>query len=296
MTGQPGTGPAARVGIGMPVFNGAGTLARAVRSLQSQTNPNWSLLICDNASTDDTPVISARLCGEDRRIRYMRHAVNVGAPANFATALHGSPGEFFMWAAHDDQWHPEFIQANVSALDQDPGLVASVSRILQSGTGSQSLLEPGTFALDGSPRANRRRFLRRPGMNSRIYALYRRAALAQCVAPDTFWAFDWAIVLRVLACGRFHEVPRPLLIRNVAGESSRWIEALPRYAHSLPSRLVPLAAFTGRVLRIAEVRHDPMLWLLLAWWNSRFVAAILYSFLTRPRWTAQRLLSSLDRT
>ena len=39
-----------------------------------------------------------------------------------------------------------------------------------------------------------------------------------------------------------------------------------------------------------------MLWLLLAWWNSRFVAAILYSFLTRPTWTAQRLLSSLDRT
>lgn len=131
-------------------------------------------------------------------------------------------------------------------------------------------------------------------MNSRVYALYRRAPLAQCVEPDSFWAFDWAIVLRVLAHGRYHEVPRPLLTRNVAGESSRWIEALPRYAHSLPARLVPLAGFTLRALRIPEVRHDPMLWLLLVWWNSRFVAAVMYSFVARPAWTARRLLPSLE--
>jgi hypothetical protein len=201
-----------------------------------------------------------------------------------------------MWAAHDDQWRPTFIEANVAALDEDDGLVASVSRVECLGNHLAKPLEPGTFPLNASPRVNRRRFLRKPGMNSRIYAIFRRSVLDRCVNPDTFWAFDWAIILRALEFGRFNEVPHTLLIRSSYGESSHWMEALPRYEKSVATRLVPLATFTRRMLRISDVRRDPLLLLLLASWNARFVAAVFVSLLARPAWTTRLLIEPSQST
>lgn len=278
----------------MPVFNGACTLVRAIRSLQDQTYQDWSLVICDNSSTDATPQLCETLCAEDSRIKYLRQRRNIGAPANFATAFSMSCGEYFMWAAHDDQWRPTFIEANVAALDENHELIASVSRVAY--LGSNDPLEPGTFPLNASPGINRRSFLRKPGMNSRIYGIYRRSVLELCVNHETFWAFDWAIVMRALKYGKFGEVPYTLLLRSSHGESSRWLEALPRYESSMATRLVPLATFTRRMLRISEVRRDPWLLALLASWNIRFIGAVLYSVLTRPAWTVSMLTQSSEAT
>ena len=58
--------------IGMPVYNGARYLEEAVRSLLSQTERDFLILLSDNCSTDQTPEICARLTAEDPRIRYVR--------------------------------------------------------------------------------------------------------------------------------------------------------------------------------------------------------------------------------
>ncbi len=80
----------APVTIGMPVFNGAAYLEQAVHSLLEQTYGDFSLIISDNCSTDDTPAICARLREMDPRISYVRQNTNLGASGNFEFLL--APG------------------------------------------------------------------------------------------------------------------------------------------------------------------------------------------------------------
>ena len=47
--------PPPPVSIGLPVYNGAPYLAETLGDLQGQTFGDFELVVCDNASTDDTP-------------------------------------------------------------------------------------------------------------------------------------------------------------------------------------------------------------------------------------------------
>ena len=48
------------VSIGMPAYNGAAAIGRALDSLVAQDYPNIEVVICDDASSDATPQKSPR--------------------------------------------------------------------------------------------------------------------------------------------------------------------------------------------------------------------------------------------
>lgn len=112
-----------RVTIGLPVYNGDNYLAEALDSLQAQTLGDFSLIISDNASTDGTEEICRAYADRDRRIRYIRQPVNVGAAANYNLLARMCETPYFKWAAHDDLLAPGFLSACVHALDSDPAVV-----------------------------------------------------------------------------------------------------------------------------------------------------------------------------
>ena len=98
-----------QVSIGMPVFNGEKFICEALDSLLAQTFTDFELIISDNASTDGTEAICGEYAAKDSRIRYVRQAENLGPAANFKYVLDVAVGEYFMWAAADDLWAPNFI-------------------------------------------------------------------------------------------------------------------------------------------------------------------------------------------
>ena len=65
------------VTVGMPVYNGAATIEGAMRSLLDQTFTDIELLVSDNASSDATSDVVARLAAADARVRYVRQPVNL---------------------------------------------------------------------------------------------------------------------------------------------------------------------------------------------------------------------------
>src|SRR3989442_1198286 len=94
------------VSIGLPIYNGERYLRQALDSLLSQAYENFELIVSDNASDDATPEICAAYAARDARIKYFRAPTNMGAVWNFNRVFELAGGEFFMWAAHDDLWHP----------------------------------------------------------------------------------------------------------------------------------------------------------------------------------------------
>ena len=109
-----------RLSIGLPVFNGERHLKEAVDSLLSQTFSDFELIICDNASTDRTPEICQAYASKDDRIRYYRNSENIGAVQNWYRTFELSSGAYFAGAAHDDVYHPEFMNKCIAIMDENP--------------------------------------------------------------------------------------------------------------------------------------------------------------------------------
>jgi glycosyltransferase involved in cell wall biosynthesis len=115
--------------IGLPVYNAQASLTTAINSLLSQSYTKYILHISDNASADETGLICREAADRDPRIIYTRQSQNIGAFANFRFLLQRARTPYFMWAACDDCWHPEFIAKNIALLDADPSAIASISKV-----------------------------------------------------------------------------------------------------------------------------------------------------------------------
>lgn len=195
-----------RVSIGMPVRNGAAHIAEAIASLLAQSHADFELVISDNASTDDTIAICESAAARDRRIRLVHQPTNIGATANFNAVLVATDeNEFFMWAAHDDTWHPEFLATSLIALDASPDAVLACTLIAYHTEQYTDLLRLAALPwasqlppLFGSAPESR-------GMANLIYALMRREILARAGGFGNWSAGTWAIdvlaILRLLTFG-----------------------------------------------------------------------------------------------
>lgn len=115
--------------IGLPVYNGAATIAAAIDSLLAQTLADFELVICDNASTDGTYEICRGYAAKDPRVRVFRNEANLGAVRNFARCVELASAGYFMFAAADDRWHPEFLAETAKILDEDPRVGVAMSAV-----------------------------------------------------------------------------------------------------------------------------------------------------------------------
>ena len=124
------------VSIGIPVFNGSRYIGKAIESVLVQSVSNFELIICDNASTDNTRDIVLEYSRNDKRIIYHRHNKNIPPVDNFIRVLGYARGRYFSWLAHDDHYDSDhyleslikklfegydfvFPNANIMRLDPD---------------------------------------------------------------------------------------------------------------------------------------------------------------------------------
>jgi glycosyltransferase involved in cell wall biosynthesis len=111
-------GGRSRLTIGLPTYNRAKYLQEAIDSVLGQTFADFTLVISDNASTDETPEI-VRSYG-DSRIVYRRHSANRGWLANFNASLEGARTDYAMTLCDDDLLRPDALARAVEMLDAHP--------------------------------------------------------------------------------------------------------------------------------------------------------------------------------
>jgi glycosyltransferase involved in cell wall biosynthesis len=102
----------------MPFFNRAATLPRAIGSVLGQTYHDWELIAVDDGSSDPSAAV-VRSFG-DERIRLLRHERNRGVAAARNTALDAARGEFIALLDSDDEWLPEKLARQITAMEGDP--------------------------------------------------------------------------------------------------------------------------------------------------------------------------------
>jgi len=210
-----------KVSIGMPLYQAEATLCRALDSVLSQTFANIEIIMSDNASSDTTSKICQKYAASDSRIKYTQQSINIGAMNNFKFVLNEACGEYFMWAAHDDVWSPDFILSNLVFLQANPDFVASISPV-RFEDGNFEPNQMGDSPLIGRPFERIEECLGYPWhANSRFYSLFRTDHLQKCpyLGADFFGA-DWVIIIHCLLHGKMNRIPIGSMIRGHQGVSN----------------------------------------------------------------------------
>lgn len=123
----------ALVSVGLPVYNASDRITDVVRSVLAQDHENLELVICDNASTDDTEEVCRALAAEDPRIAYHRNATNVGLLNNFVGAMRHARGTYFRWIGDDDALDPRYVSRCLDAFAEDDRLILVTTQIEYTG-------------------------------------------------------------------------------------------------------------------------------------------------------------------
>jgi len=201
------------VSIGMPVYNGERFVHQAVESILVQDYENFELIISDNASTDSTGNICQRYADRDARIRYVRNETNLGASPNHKRVFEMARGDYFKWAAHDDECLPTFLSRCMSVFEEAPQSVVLVY--------PQSLIIDEEGRVIGEYRASieakaSRPHRRLPGVLSNVvlgtpaYGVIRANALKQTRLIDAFSSSDYVLFAELAMLGEIWELPEPL--------------------------------------------------------------------------------------
>ena len=198
-----------KVSIGLPVYNGANFLAQSLDSLLAQTFTDFELIICDNASTDETEAICRAYAAGDARVVYERNPQNIGTSANYNKTFEMARGIYFKWAAHDDLLAPEYLERCVEVLDSRPDVVLCYARAKAiDDNGEVIKVYPGKKHPD-SPVARERfyEFVIDPHPVVAVFGLMRSDALARTRLIGKYSGSDRPLLSEMSLLGRVVEIP-----------------------------------------------------------------------------------------
>lgn len=129
--GRIGSGP--RLSVVTPFYNSAGTLARCIESVLSQSFGDFEYLLSDNLSNDGSYDIAAHFAARDPRIKLFRFTKHVGQTANYNRALRliSPNARYCKIVQADDYLLGSCLNEMIGLADRYPsvGLISSVREI-----------------------------------------------------------------------------------------------------------------------------------------------------------------------
>ena len=257
--------------IGVPVYNGERTILRCIKSLLNQNFKNFIIIVSDNASTDKTAQIIFDLMKTDERISYIRQPEKIDVTENFLLLTQNVDTPYFLWAASDDMWAPEFLQTCIDLLESNPKIGMSHTGICNIDSIDRPIRQyPEYIYFSGG--YNWRmvyRFLMSPevaGKSNLIYSVYRidvlRLALSRYGLFNT-WGADNSFALTALAISGVLISPEVLFHKRLVRPGDDAAVPLPvEIPENVLHQSCPMDFFGEyEQSMVAAVKGTPFVWL-----------------------------------
>lgn len=106
-----------KISIIMPVYNSEQYLRKAVKSIQSQSDPDFELILVDDGSKDSSGAICDELAKEDNRITVI-HKENGGMCAARNQAMKIAKGKYIGFCDNDDEFFEDLLKDNLKLANQ----------------------------------------------------------------------------------------------------------------------------------------------------------------------------------
>jgi glycosyltransferase involved in cell wall biosynthesis len=140
------------ISIILPTHNRAPLLARAMRSVLAQSDPEFEVVVIDDGSGDDTPQVLASFAAADSRVRLLRNEAPQRVAAARNRAIRAATGEWMACLDDDDEMLPDYVARLRRHLRAVPeaGLVwTGVERVHHNGTPPRREIEVWHHRWDG---------------------------------------------------------------------------------------------------------------------------------------------------
>lgn len=241
--------PAPLVTVGIPTYNRPEGLENTIKCMIGQTYRNLEIIISDNCSTNEevAPLIK-RYTALDTRIKYVLQERNLSLVPNFQFLLDAAAGEYFMWAADDDQWEPNFIERCVAVLESNDSVAISMTRmdifdrhnVYTPGKLTRSFLQPNLFSRCFH-------FIKSPMPNKFFLCGLYRTSLIKNVPFDNSWGGEHLFLYETLTKGTFQLLDGPPSFHYYEGGTSKTRESIKK-AFNIKSKFYFLDAYIFRYL------------------------------------------------
>jgi glycosyltransferase involved in cell wall biosynthesis len=253
------TGPteSGDVVLGMTLYNNARHLPEALDSLLAQTHKDFTLILLDDASADETEAVARSYASRDARIRYFRHDTRQAMIATWRDvvqiAMRECPSaEYFAWVSDHDRWHPRWLERLLGELERDPDAVIAYPITRRIGqTGAELDKGPRFFDTTGCADLHVRwRHMCHAAVaaGDMIYGLIRISALVNAGIFRRVLRPDRLLIAELVLIGGVRQVPEALWFRResngasvdrqrhtlvLAGDEPKWFHTPPWFQHSV---------------------------------------------------------------
>lgn len=132
-----------KLSIIIPTYNRAEYLKQCLNSALANDYQNLEVLVCDNASEDNTFQIINSF--KDARLKYFKNERNIGPERNILKLLENASGDYIFFLTDDDLLNKNAVLETVKIINKysDVGVILSALNILDDKTGK--LLKDYTF-------------------------------------------------------------------------------------------------------------------------------------------------------
>jgi glycosyltransferase involved in cell wall biosynthesis len=246
--------PRPLVAVVTPVYNGAPYFEITVESVQRQTYPNIVHVILDNASTDDTPDVIARLQGPIP-VKTARNSAVLSQMDNWNAALGMVPADarYVKLQCADDLMRPDAIAKLVACAEGNAEVDYVTARDVYNGRLMENGLDPHRAYMSG------REFIREHMMGRSNWHpwphMFFRATPERLNKPfdPNRAGGDVDIVMRLLADRMIGVVNEPLFYTRAHPNTETW--RMGGFAVQAYGNLERLLIYGPKFLSAEDFRH-----------------------------------------
>ena len=262
--GKESSAQAPSVSVLMAVYNGQLFLREALDSILTQTFTNFELVIVDDASTDETPVIVEAYARRDHRLVVLRNERNLKLAASLNRGLAVCRAPLVARADGDDLYHHGRLEKQWGFLEEHPG-IGVVSCCFNRISAEGKFLDFQELPVEDG--AIKFRMLWESSL-SHAGVLYRQLVVREAGGYDESYATaqDYDLWARLMDRTAFANLAEPLLTVRLHGASSSTVRGAEqsRLAGGVSKRLLsrylgkPLGDHEATALRTLLCAYEPV--------------------------------------
>ncbi len=233
------------VTVGIPTYNNPEGLLKTIGSILNQEYKNLQIIVSDNCSTRyDVYELLADITKNDSRVKVFRQATNLSVIPNFQFVMDQCEGEYFMWAADDDIFEPEFISECLKVFSTNLDCISVFSHfdVVDTNTGKVYDCITPTPASSGIIYVRVKLRIKETIPNV-VYGLHKYSVLKKADRIATFDWFDVLLSIQMVYYGKAYIIPHFLYHCGVNG---------PRKPYSLTGKYLDFSTFSKRLREFVQ--------------------------------------------
>ena len=246
------------VSVLVATYNSQDFIKETLDSLLKQTYKNIEIVVCDDASSDNTLSIVKRYLEKDKRIRIIENEKNLGISLNMNNGIRQCRGEYIAILDADDWAYPYRIEEQVKIMETDRDIVlcSGYMHICDEDLEIQTLRE---YPLEDK---DIRKAIVRYNPISHPASMWRRSAMLKTSLYNERFPInrDYDLLVRISEFGKYKNIPKPLIKYRVRKESetgkrvrqTQWyafyIQMKAHFEYGFPLKFSDIIFLIGRMI------------------------------------------------